>query len=139
MSVRPGAAPPDGTETKIIFLAGAVEFWWYGQWDTPEHWEYMQWRHDVEVALVSAGYLVYKHYDAFKGTWTERAQKINAYALLQSDLMVVMTGEDIPSEGTDDEIEFAETRGIPWLRVTSAEGVRDLVLTVDAHFAKLAA
>lgn len=139
MSIRPGAQPPDGTETKIVFLAGAVEHWWYGQWDTPEHWEYLQWRHDVEVALVSAGYLVYKHFDAFKGTWTERAQRINEYALAHSDLMLIMTSEDIPSPGTDKEIIHARNCRVPVVRVTSSEGVRDLVLTVDAAFGKVAA
>jgi hypothetical protein len=138
MSIRPGAAPPDGTETKIIFLAGAVAHWWYDRWDTPEHWEYLQWRKDVEVALVSAGYLVYKHYDAFKGTWTDRAQKINEFALLNSDLMLIMTGEDIPSAGTDGEISFCLEHGIPWVRVTSSQGVRDLILTLEDHFAKVA-
>jgi hypothetical protein len=127
MSVRPGAAPPNGKDTKIIFLAGAVAHWWYDNWESPQHYEYMQWRHDVEVALVAHGYLVYKHFDAFKGTWTDRAQEINEFALQRSDLMVVMTGEDIPSEGTDAEIMLAEHWGIPWVRVPSSLGLVKLI------------
>ena len=134
MSVRPGAGPPDGRDTKILFFAGAVAHWWFDNWDTPEHWEYMQWRRDAETACVAHGDLVYKHYDALKGPWVDRAQKINEFALSQSDALVILTDEKIPSEGTDDEIKFCEEHGIPYVRVPSSLGVRQLILILEELF-----
>lgn len=134
MSLRPGAMPPrPGTDdAKIVFLAGAVAHWWDENWDSPEHYEYMQWRQDVRTALVAGGYLVYAHYEAFKGTWSLRAQAINDYALIHSDLMLIMTAEDIPSPGTDSEIQTARTFGVPTVRIPSSMGIaRILPIVAD--------
>lgn len=134
MSLRPGADPSLGDHmTPIIFLAGAVAHWWDERWDTPEHWEYKQWREEVRIALIAGGYLTYAHYEAFKGSWNPAAQKINEFALANSNLMVVMTPEHIPSPGTDDEIAAAECWGIPWVRITSSHGVaRILPMVAEA-------
>ena len=133
-NLRPGAMPPrPGTDdAKIIFLAGAVAHWWDDNWDTPGHYEYMKWREDVRTALIAGGYLTYAHYEAFRGTWNPRAQKINSYALRASDLMLIMTPEHIPSPGTDEEIEHATEHGIPILRVPSSVGLARLLPMVEA-------
>lgn len=132
--LRPGASLPDGLDTKIIFFAGAVAYWWFENWDTPQHWEYLEWRKAAEAACIGQGYLVYKHYDAFKGTWTDKATPINNFALMHSDAMVVLTEERIPSEGTDDEINTCEENSIPWIRVPSSLGVRQLILRLEDLF-----
>jgi hypothetical protein len=125
MSVRPGAEPPrpGSDDAPIVFMAGAVAYWWDENWISPEHYEYLQWRNDLRAALITLGFLVYAHYEAFKGTWNPRAQSINQFALENSDLMVVQTAAHIPSPGTDDEIRTAEFNGIPWVRIDSSVGL----------------
>lgn len=125
MSVRPGAEPPrPGTnDAPIAFMAGAVAYWWDENWISPEHYEYLQWRNDLRAALITLGFLVYAHYEAFKGTWNPRAQYINNYALMCSDLMVVQTATHVPSPGTDEEIAIAERYNIPWVRIDSSVGL----------------
>ena len=132
-NLRPGAMPPrPGTaDAKIIFLAGAVAHWWDDNWDTPQHYEYMKWREDVRTALIAGGYLTYAHYEAFKGTWNPRAQAVNSAALGQADLMLILTGEDIPSPGTDEEVKVAEHYGVPILRVPSSVGLARLLPMVE--------
>ena len=131
--LRPGAMPPrPGTnDAKIIFLSGAVAYWWDENWDTPEHYEYMQWRDNVRTALIAGGYLTYAHYEAFKGTWNPRAQMINNYALRVCDLMLIMTAAAIPSPGTDEEMEMAQAFKVPVLRVPSSVGLARLLPMVN--------
>lgn len=120
------AAPPqDGV--KMIILAGAIKHWWDENWDTPEHWEYAEWRHEASAALVAAGYLVYRPHEAFKGTWSERAQQVNDAAIEAADLMLILSSEDTPSEGTDAEAEYAKAVGTLVCRVTSDMGVESLL------------
>jgi hypothetical protein len=129
MSVRPGAVPPvPGTDdAAIIFMGGAVAYWWNDRWNTPAHYEYMQWRNDVRIALIAGGYLTYAHYEAWKGTWNPRAQAINNFALASSDLFLIMTPEDIESPGTDEEITVAQAAGIPIVRCDSSMGLAVLL------------
>lgn len=133
MSLRPGAMPPvPGTDdAKIIFLAGAVAYWWDDNWDSPAHYEYMKWRDDVRTVLIGGGYLVYAHYEAFKGTWNPNAQAINNYALVHSDLMLIMTDESIPSPGTEEELKTARTFGVPHVRIPSSVGLAHILPTVS--------
>lgn len=130
MSLRPGAAPPNGSDTKIIFLAGAVAYWWDENWDSPQHYEYMQWRNDVRTALVACEYLVYAHYEAFKGTWAHKAQSINEYALTHSDLMLILTAPEIPSPGTLSELLVAKTFGVPHAYAPSSIGLPNMLRLV---------
>lgn len=127
------AAPPqDGV--KMIILAGAIKHWWDENWDTSEHWEYAQWRHEVSAALVAAGYLVYRPHEAFKGTWSERAQAVNDAAIAAADLMLILSEKHVPSEGTDVEEQYALRVGTPVLRITSKQGINELLDELGKFF-----
>ncbi len=128
------AAPPVGDNSKIVILAGAIKYWWGGNWDTPEHYEYLQWREQVRALLVGSGYLVYAPHEAFKGTWTERAQVVNNSAIETSDVMVVLTARSIPSEGTDDEIKHAREVGTPVVWCPSSIGLTQVIPTIEEAF-----
>lgn len=117
---------------KMIILLGAIRHWWDENWNTPEHWDYASWRNEVSGALVAAGYLVYRPHEAFKGTWNERAQLVNDAAIGASDLALVLSDENIPSEGTDAEIRIAHVRKTPVLRVTSKMGLEHMLTAVSA-------
>jgi hypothetical protein len=120
--------PRPGTEdAKIIFLAGAVAWWWDANWDSPQHYEYLEWRNQVRTALIAGGFLTYAHYEAFKGTWNPVAQKINDYAITQSHLFLILTPDNIPSEGTDKEVLIAKQWHVPVLTHTSDMGIATLL------------
>lgn len=98
----------------IIFLAGPVKFWWtcFG---SDEHRSYVLYRDWVRKTLIDANYLTYASWDAIKGTWDKRAQAINDMAISVSDLLIVLTPEGIPADGTEDEAEYAKRLGVPVL------------------------
>lgn len=132
------AAPPEGDDTKLIMLAGAIKAWWMHQcdlcqrfydkqtscthagtqylnhpvirthpmWDSPLHQQYLAYRRDLQAALIATNrYLTYAPHNAFKGRWMElRAQQVNDAAIAASDLMVVMSPANIPTDGTDAEV-----------------------------------
>lgn len=135
------AAPPERGCKGLVFLAGAIKNWWLSScencghlwepadpqepcpwcgdyarrelWGGPEHRAYVAWRNEVRAALVKAGYLTYAPHEAFKGTWTERAQAVNDAAIAAADLMVVMSPNGLVTEGTDAEVAYAERVGTP--------------------------
>lgn len=102
-------------EAPIVMLVGPVAYWWdtdtYQHWNTPEHWHYVAWRERVNDALVETGYLVYRHWEAWKGTWNNKAQALNNVALDVSDIVVNMRPEYAWSEGTDEELVRAAETG----------------------------
>lgn len=96
-----------------IFLAGPIKHWWSlpkDEWGKGAHAEYLQWRDAVEAALVMCGCLVYRPYSAWRGSWdmTGQAQEVNYKAISISDIVINLTPEGIPAEGTDDEVAYAE-------------------------------
>lgn len=126
------AAPSVGDHTKIIFLAGAIKYWWEpGMWDSPLHKEYIAWRNEVRAVLIDHGYLTYAPHEAFKGTWTERAQAINDAGIQMADLMLVLSPRDIPTLGTDDEVLIAERYGTPVLSTPPSLGIRGLLSLLE--------
>lgn len=92
-------------------LLGPVAYWWdtddYKHWDLPEHWHYVKWRERVNDALIENGYLVYRHWEAFKGTWNNKMQEVNNYVLDRSDFLVDMTPNYAWSEGVTEERQRA--------------------------------
>lgn len=98
----------DPNSTAIIMLAGPIKHWWDENWDTPQHWQYADWRDRVSSSLVDNGYLVYRPHEAFKGRWDERAQSVNDLILRTADVILNMTPEGVPSLGTDGEIMYAQ-------------------------------
>lgn len=100
----------------LIFLAGPIKYWW-SCWDSPEHLEYIDHRVYVRSWLIEKGYLTYAPWDAIKGTWSMKAQVVNNAAICQSDLMVWMTPDGVPADGTLQELEFARKMSIPMLWV----------------------
>lgn len=102
-------------EAPVVMLIGPVAYWWdtdeYKHWDLPEHWHYVAWREALNDALIQAGYLVYRHWEAFKGTWNNKMQGVNNYVLNLSDYVINMKPEYAWSEGTDEEMAEAAENG----------------------------
>ena len=92
----------------IIFLGGSIKFWWQdGQWGTPLHNQFIQWRTAVEAACVLAGFAVYMPHKAIRGRWNEGLQRINDMGIGMCDVMIVTTPNGVPAEGTDKEVKLA--------------------------------
>jgi len=151
------AAPPDRGCQGLVFLAGAIKYWWLKKcdrcghvaaedarycpncdwtgiheiWGTKEHHDYTRWRDDVRHWLIAEGYLTYAPHMAFKGTWLESAQAVNDAAIAASDLMLVLSPPGIPTEGTDDEVDYARKVGTPvfWLPPGSGESRLHLAIS----------
>ncbi len=102
---------PDRKPLKVM-LAGPIKFWWEpGQWDTPAHQAYVQWRDAVRVACVKAGFLVYSPHRAWQGAWHEDAQLVNDEAVRISDVMIELSPPGVPNAGTEAEAAFAASVG----------------------------
>lgn len=102
-------------EAPVVMIIGPVAYWWdtdeYKHWDLPEHWHYVEWRDRVCNALIEAGYLTYRHWEAFKGTWNNRMQEVNNFVLDRSDFIINIKPEYAWSEGTDEEVQRAQDTG----------------------------
>ena len=102
-----------GPPPPIVVLAGPIRHWWQpGQWDTPQHQEYVQWRDAVRVALVKAGCMVYSPHRAIQGSWNDAAQAINDAAISIAHVVVVLTPPGIPADGTAHEMGVATEIGV---------------------------
>jgi hypothetical protein len=103
-------------EAPVVMLIGPVAYWWdtddYKHWDLAEHWHYVAWRERLNDALIESGFLVYRHWEAFKGTWNNKMQEVNNYVLERSDFVVNMTPEYAWSEGVDEELDFADSKSM---------------------------
>src|SRR5437763_1187701 len=64
-------------EPLIVMVAGPIGWWWDDNWMSPEHIRYDAWRTRVVEAIVASGHLAFQPFQAFKGTWTNRAQVVN--------------------------------------------------------------
>lgn len=124
-----------------IFLAGPIKYWWSlpkDEWGKGAHAEYLQWRDAVEAALVISGALVYRPYSAWRGSWdmTGQAQEVNYKAISISDIVINLTPEGIPAEGTDDEVAYAERINKPVVNFPprSAKGLDSLIEMLDKLF-----
>lgn len=86
---------------------GPVAYWWdtdtYKHWDLPEHWHYVAWREAVNNALIEHGMLVFRHWEAFKGTWNDEFQFINNEVLDRASVVINITPDYAWSEGVDRE------------------------------------
>lgn len=102
-------------EAPVVMLIGPVAYWWdtddYKHWDLPEHWHYVAWRQRVNDALVENGYLVYRHWEAFKGTWNNKMQEVNNYVLDRSDFIISLKPDYAWSEGWEEEVARATENG----------------------------
>lgn len=142
------AAPPERGCEGIVFLAGAIKYWWlkrcsrsicgallsedaevcwacnssavFELWGSPEHQEYVAYRNHVRALLIEADYLTYAPHEAFKGTWDERAQAVNDAGIAAADLMLNLSPEGVPTVGTDDEVAYAVRIGTPVMHVPPA-------------------
>lgn len=132
-SVHTDAGPSVGDHTPIIFLAGAIKYWWDENWNSPAHRTYLQWRKDVRAALIEADYLTYAPHEALKGIWNESAQAINDAAIKASDLMLIVSSPATPSKGTDDERDYADSVGTPWIYAPPATGIDNMLFLVKAN------
>lgn len=94
-------------EAPVVMPIGPVAYWWdtdtYKHWDLPEHWHYVAWREALNDALIEHGCLVYRHWEAFKGTWNNRMQDVNNIILDRADVIIDMTPDDVWSEGVEEE------------------------------------
>jgi hypothetical protein len=91
----------------IVMLVGPIDYWWNEHWMTAEHRMYMSWRNSISQQLVEAGHLVYRPHEAFKGAWSEKAQRVNDEAIRAADILINLTPPGIPAYGTAAEITFA--------------------------------
>ena len=115
----------------IIFLAGPIKHWWTC-WGSDEHRLYLFHRDWVRRTLIDAGYLTYAPWDAFKGSWDERAQAINEQAIAISDLFINMTPPGIPAEETELEQSLAWSHGVPTTHAIPGLTKRDLLDFLDS-------
>jgi len=102
---------PEG-EPLVITLIGPIRTWW-GRLESPEYAEYNTWRKAIQSAVVHAGHLVYSPHLAWKGAWHEKAQRANDMAIIQSDVVIVMTPPDTVAVGTAAEIAVAKEHNVP--------------------------
>jgi hypothetical protein len=102
---------PEG-EPLVITLIGPIRTWW-GRLESPEYAEYNTWRKAIQSAVVHAGHLVYSPHLAWKGAWHEKAQRANDMAIMQSDVIIVMTPPGTVAVGTAAEIEVAKEHNVP--------------------------
>lgn len=97
-------------EAPVVMILGPVAYWWdtdtYKHWDLPEHWYYVKWRERVNDALIENGYLVYRHWEAFKGTWNNKMQEVNNFVLERVDFVINIKPDYAWSDGTDEEMEY---------------------------------
>jgi hypothetical protein len=101
-------------EPLVVMLAGPIKIWWTpGQWDSPAHQEYVQWRDAVRVACVKAGFLVYSPHRAWQGAWSESAQRVNDMAIEMADVVLDLTPPDTEADGTLAEVAYADKVGTP--------------------------
>jgi len=101
-------------EPLVVMLAGPIKIWWAsGQWDSPAHQEYVQWRDAVRVACVKAGFLVYSPHRAWQGAWSESAQRVNDMAIEMADVVLDITPPDTEADGTLAEVAYADKVGTP--------------------------
>ena len=102
-------------EAPVVMILGPVAYWWdtddYKHWELPEHWHYVEWREAVNNALIQEGYLVYRHWEAFKGTWNNKMQDVNNIVLDRSDFIVNIKPPYAWSEGVDEEMARCEEQG----------------------------
>jgi hypothetical protein len=110
-----GAARDPDYKSLIVFIGGPIKHWWDENWMSPEHLRYDDWRTQVEQALIAAGFLVYKPYTAWKGTWNEQAQFVNNVVVETVDVFLDLTPPGVPSAGTEAEVAHAELVGTPVL------------------------
>jgi hypothetical protein len=99
----------------VVMPIGPVAYWWdtdeYQHWDLPEHWHYVEWRQQLNDALVEHGYLVFRHWEAFKGTWNNKMQDVNTIMIDRADVVINMKPDDVWSEGVDEEMAHLEYYG----------------------------
>ena len=92
----------------IVTICGPIKYWWgEGNWGTPTHKKYIEWRDAVTAVLIKNGCAVYSPHKAIRGPWNEKLQDINNVAIRSSNFIVVLTPENIPAEGTNEEIRYA--------------------------------
>lgn len=96
-------------EAPVVMIIGPVAYWWdtdtYQHWNTPEHWHYVAWREQLCDALIESGYLTYRHWEAFKGTWNNKMQGVNNYILGLADYIINICPSSAWSEGTQEEMQ----------------------------------
>lgn len=98
-----------------VMPIGPVAYWWdtdtYKHWELPEHWRYVKYREMLNDALIEHGFLVYRHWEAFKGTWNDEFQDVNNIMLERAWAVVDITPTFAWSEGRDREISHLEEIG----------------------------
>lgn len=94
----------------LVVLIGPIKTWW-GRLDSDEYRNYSEWRDAVRVACIQAGHLVFSPHQAWQGAWYKDAQKINDFAIIESDAVIVMTPPDTYAPGTADELLVAREYG----------------------------
>lgn len=112
--------PSQCVHTGTNFYPGAGPVSTFPMWDSSMHREYLKFRNEFQAGLIATQrYATYAPHNAIKGRWSDKFQGINDAAIANSDLMVVMSPKNIPTEGTDAEVIFAADHDIPILYVPS--------------------
>lgn len=116
-----GSARDPDYKSLIVFIGGPIKHWWDDNWMSPEHLRYDEWRTKVEEACIAAGFLVYKPYTAWKGTWNEQAQAVNNSVIHVIDVFIDLTPPGVPSKGTTEERMLCKGLGIQVVEVYPPE------------------
>lgn len=117
-------------KNKMVFLGGGIAYWWGERFGSPEHQDYVQWRHDVRATLIEHNFLVYAPHEAFKGTWNRKAQIVNDAAITVSDLVLVISASYAIGNGTREETEFARRSDVPVAHAPPETGLMKMLETV---------
>lgn len=116
----------------LVFLGGPIKYWWgFKNWDDGLPKTYFEWRDAVEVAFIEAGFLLYMPHHAWRGRWWESAQSVNDSAISMAHVLVHLTPEGVPADGTAEEIAIAQSLDIPTFRLPPGSDA-DLLAAVQA-------
>lgn len=122
--------------TRIIYLAGPIAHWWDNESEparfmSPEAMAYRAHRNVLSEWLVDHGLLVFRAHEAFKGDWDSRAQLINDYAVINSDVIIDMSPAGVKSPGTEREIYVAVGHATPVIHFSPGDNYSDLATMLD--------
>lgn len=101
---------PEG-QPLLVVIIGPIKTWW-GRIHSEEYKAYAQWRDAVRVAVIREGHLVYSPNRAWQGAWHEAAQRVNDLAVIEADVVIVLTPPGVESVGTDAEVAVANHHGV---------------------------
>lgn len=131
-SAANGATEIPGTsnDSLFVFMACPIRYWWTpGVEGKPIHTMFMEARDRIHFEL-SADFLVYAPWRAWRGPWNEIAQEVNDHAITLSDAFVWLSVDGVRAQGTADELELAKSERIPHFEINCNKNIRNQLADV---------